>query len=287
MLSFQPLAFAQYEKIKAAFGENPYRTCDYTVGTTYLWRRYFTTAVCEVEGAIVFCARYLDGAPMYTVPVGGDTKAALQALSGQEDLRFCFVPQAALSDLLAVFPTARVQEEPHWADYLYDREAFVRLSGKKYHGKRNFVNRFQKEYREAALVPVTEGNRTAALDFVKRQYAAFGNKNDMAAAEQDAILELLSAKALWGLDGALLTVADDVVGVTVGEKVGDTLYVHIEKADTAYVGAYPMLATAFAARYPDARYINREEDMGDEDLARSKESWHPVEKLPKYTVLVK
>lgn len=59
--------------------------------------------------------------------------------------------------------------------------------------------------------------------------------------------------------------------------MGDTLIIHIEKADIAYEGVYQALVNEYAKCFvtPGVRYINREEDAGDEGLRRSKESYHP------------
>ena len=44
-----------------------------------------------------------------------------------------------------------------------------------------------------------------------------------------------------------------------------------------------MLVNEYAKCFvtPDVRYINREEDVGDEGMRRSKESYHPVRLLEK------
>ena len=39
--------------------------------------------------------------------------------------------------------------------------------------------------------------------------------------------------------------------------------------------------------YPEAEFVNREDDMGLENLRRTKESMHPVRLERKYTILEK
>ena len=85
--------------------------------------------------------------------------------------------------------------------------------------------------------------------------------------------------------GGLIKADGKVVAFAFGEKVGDTLFVHIEKAKKDVQGAYQMIVKEFALHNP-APYINREEDMGIEGLRRSKESYHPIEKLKKYSLTV-
>jgi hypothetical protein len=83
-------------------------------------------------------------------------------------------------------------------------------------------------------------------------------------------------------------VDDKVVSISVGEIVYDTLFIHIEKADTDYHGAYQMIVNEYAKNIstPETKYINREEDVGREGLRISKMSYHPLRLLEKYTVKV-
>jgi RimJ/RimL family protein N-acetyltransferase len=91
-----------------------------------------------------------------------------------------------------------------------------------------------------------------------------------------------------GQVGGFLSVDGKIVGASIGEVSGDTLVVHIEKADTAYNGAYPTLASEFAKAFASdgVTFINREEDCGDEGLRISKMQYHPVEIREKIVVTV-
>lgn len=292
MLAFEPLTLSQYGSLRGYFFADGHRTCDYTAGTTFMWRRYFATEYALIGDTLLMRARYFDGAPMYTVPIGADPAGALALL--REDLRqrgeiarFCFTAEEDLPLLRSVLGTLEAVPQPDWADYVYNRAAFAALSGKKYHGQKNHVNRFRKTYPDAAFTPITEENIPAAREFVIRQYAHFPDDSDMAKAEHEAILAVLDHYALYRLQGAMLTVGGEVAGLTVGGVKGDTLYVHVEKGDTSFTGVYPMLAVSFAASVTDpaVRFLNREEDMGDAGLRRAKQSWHPAELIPKYTVI--
>ena len=91
---------------------------------------------------------------------------------------------------------------------------------------------------------------------------------------------------LYGFLGGAVWVEDRIVAMALGEKQGDTLYVHIEKADVSYHGAYQMIVREFS-RYActdEIGYINREDDAGDEGLRKSKLAWRPCGLLDKYLV---
>lgn len=73
---------------------------------------------------------------------------------------------------------------------------------------------------------------------------------------------------------------------SMGEPVcDDTFVVHIEKALAEVKGAYPMINQQFleheASEY---KYVNREEDTGDEGLRQAKLSYRPVFMAEKGTV---
>ena len=91
---------------------------------------------------------------------------------------------------------------------------------------------------------------------------------------------------LYGFIGGAVWVEDRIVAMALGEKQGDTLYVHIEKADIRYHGAYQMIVREFSkyACTDEIRYINREDDAGDEGLRKSKLAWRPCGLLDKYLV---
>ena len=86
----------------------------------------------------------------------------------------------------------------------------------------------------------------------------------------------------------LSTPSDGIVAFTLGEVIGDTLYVHIEKMSHDIAGAGETINRLFASMmttiHPSVQYINREEDVGDPGLRHAKESYHPLELLKKYNV---
>jgi len=67
--------------------------------------------------------------------------------------------------------------------------------------------------------------------------------------------------------------------------MGDTLYVHIEKASRAFEGAYETVNLLFASSFgADVVYVNREEDMGLEGLRQAKEGYCPERMVHKFNL---
>ena len=84
----------------------------------------------------------------------------------------------------------------------------------------------------------------------------------------------------------MIRVNGEIVAASFGEIVGDTMYVHIEKALRSFRGAYPMITSQFLHYYfqDGLLFVNREEDMGDEGLRYSKSAYHPCCLLKKYII---
>lgn len=78
-----------------------------------------------------------------------------------------------------------------------------------------------------------------------------------------------------------------MVAFSMGNRIReDTFDVNYEKAVADVNGAYSIVNREFArllrARYPELRFLNREDDMGIEGLRRAKESYAPDILLEKY-----
>jgi hypothetical protein len=91
------------------------------------------------------------------------------------------------------------------------------------------------------------------------------------------------------LRGGLICVDNEIVAFSIGEPLTkDTIVVHVEKAFTTIHGAYNIINQQFALYETDGyTYINREEDMGVENLRRAKLSYQPDILLEKYNARFK
>ena len=79
---------------------------------------------------------------------------------------------------------------------------------------------------------------------------------------------------------------EKLIALSLAEKCGDTLIIHIEKALYSYAGAYPAMVQAEVAAFGDGcAYVNREDDAGDRGLRTSKMQYGPAKLAPKYHFL--
>lgn len=292
MLIFQPLTLQQIGVLRPYFSCHPSRICDSTIGGTFLWRDYFRTEYAVEEGTLYLRSRMPDsGELIYSVPMGSDVTAGLKRLADfcrdeGHPLVLSTVSKEDLPAVLALWPQARVEITPEWADYLYLAQDIRELAGKKYATQRNHISKFNRLYPEWTYEPITADNLSAVREFF--DWFAQVNEKDSETYRQDEekAAEVLSHFEEYGFVGGAVRAEGRVVAMALGEVLCDTLYVHIEKADVRYHGAYPMIVREFArhACGDGVDYINREDDAGDEGLRKSKLSWRPCELLDKFLV---
>ncbi len=299
MITFQPVTDEAALRLVDYLAGQPYRSCDYTIGAIYQWRAYFASAVAFVGPVAVLRADYPfpEDGHSYMFPIGGGGSAAIEAaLDAVEEytaalgipLRYCAVPEAGAAVLRARYGARAVcTAHRDWADYLYMLDDLKTFPGKRFHGQRNHLNRFYKDNPGSRYVPITWDTLPRARAFLTEYVYRTPARSPIEAEEQCRAQELLEAVSLLQLQaGYLETARGDIVALAIGEVVGDTLYVHVEKARLDYPGAYQAIVSAFAchAAQPDTRYCNREDDSGEEGLRRSKEAYHPVAMIDKYWV---
>ena len=275
-----PLLCAHFEKY-GAYGQ----LCDYTPCVLLMFRRRYKTEYAMQDG-MLYLRMSENGRLYYAVPIGEDLESALDTLEEfcGEIPDFCAVPEELLPRFLARYPHAEEEDDRDWYDYLYKTEDLVTLGGRAYHGQRNQIARFCRTYGEPAFLPLTRENAPLALAFLDTYAAQKQELSEEAKEELLSVRELLESDGFYGQSGGILMAGGRVFGFAIGERVGDTVFDHVEKADFSAVGAYQTLVNLFARAYADAPYMNREEDCGVEGLRKSKLSYRPTALLKKYTV---
>jgi hypothetical protein len=192
--------------------------------------------------------------------------------------------QEVLADVFKKDYRLNIRSPRDFFDYFYPAAQFVSFAGNKLHGQRNHLNYFVKTY-DYSFEKLTPDN----LPDVRQFFGSFmrSKDSDLFFEERIRTSEVLNNHALYGMEGGVLRVNGAVAGFTMGEVYGDTLYIHIEKADTQIRGAYQALVSNFVRSFGDRiTYVNREEDVGDEGLRQSKLAYHPIELLEKAMVKV-
>ena len=208
--------------------------------------------------------------------------------STYEAFQFTSLPKDVAERLISLFPPGtEMRANPDRFDYVYRTSDLIRLEGKKYHAKKNWVHQFQKKY-SWSFLPLTQERIPQVIEtqhaWCKQHQCQLHASLD---AEYKGILEILEQKEQLGWVGGLIEVEGKVVAYSIGELLNEEMVViHVEKASPEYNGAYQMINQQFLMHcWNDVPFVNREEDLGLEGLRRAKKSYHPAYMVEKYSIV--
>lgn len=290
MLHFEKLTLLQAPLLKRYFAASSGRLCDRSLGGVLMWRNSFETEFAFQEEILFFRSKISQDCWCYTVPLGNLERgvALLKEHTKEtgEALRFCSVGEEEKEVLLSLLPDHTAVATRDWFDYLYLAEKLSTFAGKKLSGQRNHKNFFLKTHSDWAFRPITEENLAEVRAFLESYYESVQKDSGYFHDEREAIGEVLSNLSVYGFCGGAIYCEGKICAFSLGEVIGDTLFVHIEKAAREIRGAYQMMVSEFVSYYgkEPVLYVNREEDVGDPGLRYSKESYHPHRLLEKYVV---
>lgn len=260
------------------------RSCEMTFASLYLWSGHYNTGFAVVEDMLVLGKT--SGAAAFAMPAGpADTKKTLDTLMAYCEekgmpFRLYDVTKEDFARLEGFYPgMLEITYDRDYADYVYEAEKLRTLSGKKYHGKKNHINKFKALYPDWGYEPITKDNLEECFQMGLRWRELNGCEEDEEKhAEICVALNYLRLFEELEMRGGALRVDGKIVAFTIGEPVNrDTLVVHIEKAFAEIQGAYTMINQQFAEHEGAGfTYMNREEDMGEEGLRKAKLSYKPV-----------
>lgn len=298
-MKFKKLTRKRIKELLPFFAAQKLRLSNFSAGYLFMWNKYFSPEYTVFRDTLILKERYVNNVYFhYPVCLNDQNFSEMQAIAELEKycrenkirIHYTNVPKSRLAALVERYGTdVHVANQRRWRDYLYNADDFKTFAGGNYSGQRNHINKFNKSFPDREF-HVFDGETDKLLEFF-REYESYQlAKNEFLATE-----EMKSAKEIvphikeLGLLCGYMTVKGKIIAVSIGERCGDVLVVHVEKALRDYPGAYPAVAQAFALSFADGsvRYINREDDSGDLGLRKSKLNYLPVEILDKYNLAVK
>ncbi len=274
--------------IDTALKKSQFRGCEYTFGNNFVWRRIFRVSIANHDGLYFVRWGMDDGTFRFAFPTGGcDIKRGVELLQGycaEQNIPLRLHTNRAVAEQIqTLYPNAQLQYNRDSSDYVYLAEDLAELRGKKYHGKRNHLNRFYEN--NWSFEPITPENMGECIEMNERwcseNICTVGcDDEDERSKEDESCIVRCSFKYYdkLGYTGGLIRVDGAVQAFCFGEpSADDTFVVHVEKALRNYQGAYTAINHEFVNSLGGKfKYINREEDTGAENLRKAKLSYYPV-----------
>lgn len=263
----------------------------YNFSNIYMWRNVMNYKYSIIDDVLCIFAKYRDSEPFMFYPLGTDNiESVMIKITEQTGFPLMVRPLCdnMVKQMSALYPKAEVNCRPDLSDYIYSTSELSNLSGKKFHKKRNHVNKFAKTY-NYEYITVTSDNLNILKSAVDKLYTDDDKLNQDFVDEFNAINELVNNFDSLNLKAAVITIDGDIAAYSIGEiQNGDTALVHTEKANRLYDGAYAAINYEFLRHeFTETEFVNREEDMGIEGLRQAKSSYNPIALNNVYSITFK
>lgn len=282
-MEWKRLSLEDKPMIDQALREYPLQLSDYPFTNLWLWDIHRHYQVAKIDN--FFCIKFVhDEFPLFLYPIGqGNRRALIEKLSNTENpFRMRAIPEEGLTELQGL--PLKFEAETANFDYIYSYDDLLHLPGDHFQAKRNFIHQFEQkyifQYKEitSSLIPMVVEAEVAWLN--EHSNPTIGMRW-----EHEGILRALHDFAALQVYGGALIVENKVVAYSIAEYLSEEmLVIHIEKALKDFKGAYAMINQQMLMHLKPVSFVNREEDLGLDNLTKVKQSYHPIRLAKKFLI---
>ena len=296
-LEFKKIEVNSIQEMLPFYAMRHNMTCDSVFLESYVWKDYYNVRYAIWENKALLWLMENEGRCLSAMPLcrEEDLPGAFAAIEEyfNEELGYPLVIN--LADEYAVkylnLPEDKylVEEQVDSRDYLYNGDAMRSLAGKKLHKKKNRVNAFKREYEGRY-----EYRRLCCSDshdvwvFLDRWRQQKGEEvEEHLDYEVKGIHDILKNCSEFSIHMGGVYIDGQMEAFTIGSynPVEHMAVIHIEKANPEINGLYQFINQQFLIEeFPEAEWVNREDDMGLEGLRKAKMTYYPADYARKYLV---
>ena len=299
MLYFEPVQNLDISKYCDFVSKYAFKThsCEYSYANIIAWEDIYDTKF-SIDNEYILFKMSFDNSEFYLGPVCScsDTEKTFLKIahalkkSGENEANFICLTDTHIKALKYAFPKAYIsQDTGNMCDYIYETDKLSTFSGKALHSKRNHLNKFLSLYNNRfRYEKMTKDNSLLCLEFNNKWYelnSEYSLDNERIATER-----LLKNFDRLNLLGGMLYIDNLLCAYTISSVNPcnkEQLIIHAEKGFYEYNGIYPAICSEFLKQQDsNIKYVNREDDAGDEGLKKSKLSYRPTFFENKYTAKI-
>ncbi len=181
-------------------------------------------------------------------------------------------------------------------DYVYEADKLRTLSGRKMHKKKNHLNNFLRnyegryEYKHLCCSNMEEVKAFHYEWLSNRDITDSNDRNNSINKEEEGTLQLMAhcGEIPYHCGGVYIDGKLEAYSIGSYNPEIKCAYIHIEKANSNVNGLYNFINQQFLLNeFPEAEIVNREDDLGQEGLRKSKLSYSPLRLEAKYHIFQK
>jgi len=260
------------------------QTSTWTFTNLFIWRLHYGFQWCVYRDWLLLLCASNSKSSCALQPIGPPSRLEVVQMllrylaeeKGEKEPRIERVDQRLVSEIKGATDLLIEATREHF-DYVYRSEDLIELAGRKYHSKRNHINKLLRSHL-FTYTPLTEVHIEASLELAENWCRLRRCEDDLnLLGEWQAVRQALVHFRALGVQGGVILIEDKVKAFTLGELLNEeTAVVHIEKADPEIPELYAAINQQFCEKsWQNVPYINREQDLGEPGLRRAKLSYHP------------
>ena len=280
---FRKLTLADKGSFGSYFAKNPPETSEYTFTNFYIWRNCDRSEITSVNGNICVCARPENEPPYFFEPMGENDIEGTVKICLSHIPKFSRISEKFMKKHFEGKDGYKIEAIRDHYDHLYRTEDLIALKGKRYDGKRNRIKRFLK-----SNIPIYQKLTSDMAPDCLKLLNKWSKAKAAGVCFDEPIKEALNNFKDLGVEGAAVRIKGMIEAFTIGEHLNrDTAVVYIEVADPEIDGLSQYINQQFCRNeWADVPFINREEDMGNAGLRKAKLSYHPIQLIKKFDVVL-
>lgn len=294
-MQFQPISLEHRDLFLKLQSRSEMPLSDFNFTNLWIWRFAREISFTYLKDCLIIKTAYPNQEPYYFFPLGENyAKAIKSLLDSVPNARFKSLTLMQAQYLKEHFNLSFSPNRDRF-DYVYHIPELIALNGRKYHKKKNHLNKFLQTYPDFVFEEMQEEHISELAETYQLWFSSNPNQDESLKAEKDGIQAILqdfkilsepSEDGLFALKGGILRVNGEIIAFSFAEAISkESIVVHIEKANTAYAGVFQAINQQFLSHlWGEYLWANREEDLGIEGLRKAKLSYQPAHLLEKYEI---
>lgn len=285
-ITLRDISLSDKAQVCAQIAKNPSDSCERNFANLFMWRNLYKTQIANLPDYTLIYNK-LNNILMF--PIGKEPSPAKLfeiskyfAHKTNELFIYDIPPSYVQKNFLELSKYFEIGEDENEFDYIYDLTHLINLNGALLRKKHNLIRQFDKLYPDAYTQELNTQNAHLAFDFMlninrqKEILPTFGGLKN----EDDALICAKENFEFLNLKGILLFLQKDILaGVAIFSEINPQIYtIHFEKCTPSFKGATQKLVWLEACKIKElgASKMNREQDLGIENLRHAKRSLDPL-----------
>lgn len=293
---FKAFNLVDQKLLKTKFEKYQPQASEYCFSYFFSWQNYYGYKWTIYKDWLLILSQEKNKPTCFLQPIGTESRAAitlelLKWLKEQNPDSNPFINRAdeRLVSELQNSSKFKIEEKRDYFDYIYNLQDLATLKGRKYHSKRNHINKFNSRY--SYSYENINADNIPACRAIEQKWCKLKDcdKDESKQAERKALFRTLDNYKDLALIGGIISVEGDYEAFSIGEMLNDNMVVvHYEKADPEISGLYQFINKKFCDNIDsDIQHVNREQDLGISGIRKAKQSYHPSHFAKKYKITLK